>query len=39
MTQLIWDEQAGECRPKIVWPDTVKEKDFVLPDWYQAGSG
>ena len=39
MTQLIWDEKAGECRPKIVWPDTVKEKDFVLPDWYQAGSG
>ena len=38
MTQLIWDEQAGECRPKIVWPDTVKETDFVLPDWYQPGT-
>jgi branched-chain amino acid transport system substrate-binding protein len=38
MTQLIWDAQAGEVRPKIVWPDNLKETDFVLPDWYQAGS-
>lgn len=39
MEQLIWDDQAGEVRPKIVWPDNLKETDFVLPDWYQAGSG
>ncbi len=28
----------GETRPKIVWPDSVKETDFVLPDWYEPGS-
>jgi branched-chain amino acid transport system substrate-binding protein len=39
MEQLIWDPTAGEVRPKIVWPDNLKEQDFVLPDWYQAGSG
>jgi branched-chain amino acid transport system substrate-binding protein len=39
MEQLIWDAQAGEVRPKIVWPDNLKVSDFVLPDWYQPGSG
>ncbi|HMA05112.1 MAG TPA: ABC transporter substrate-binding protein [Methanomicrobiales archaeon] len=39
MEQLIWNAQAGEVRPKIVWPDELKEQEFVLPDWYQAGSG
>jgi len=39
MEQLFWDAQAGEVRPKIVWPDKLKEQDFVLPDWYEAGSG
>jgi branched-chain amino acid transport system substrate-binding protein len=39
MTQLIWDPQAGEVRPKIVWPVGLKEQDFVLPNWYEAGSG
>jgi branched-chain amino acid transport system substrate-binding protein len=39
MEQLIWDDKVGEVRPKIVWPDNLKEQDFVLPDWYQAGSG
>lgn len=38
MEQLIWDSQIGECRPKIVWPDNLKETDFVLPDWYKPGS-
>ena len=37
MEQLIWDENAGETRPKIVWPDSIKETDFVLPDWYEPG--
>jgi branched-chain amino acid transport system substrate-binding protein len=37
MEQLFWDEQAGEVRPKIVWPSDLKEQEFVLPDWYQAG--
>jgi branched-chain amino acid transport system substrate-binding protein len=39
MTQLIWDDKAGETRPKIVWPDNLKEQGFILPDWYEAGSG
>jgi len=39
MTQLIWDDKAGENRPKIVWPENQKEASFVLPDWYQAGTG
>ena len=39
MTQLIWDNTAGEVRPKIVWPDNLKETSFVLPDWYRPGSG
>jgi branched-chain amino acid transport system substrate-binding protein len=38
MQQLIWDDSVGETRPKIVWPDSVKETDFVLPDWYKSGS-
>ncbi len=38
MEQLIWDDSIGETRPKIVWPDSVKETDFVLPDWYEPGS-
>jgi branched-chain amino acid transport system substrate-binding protein len=38
MQQLIWNETAGETRPKIVWPDNIKETDFVLPDWYEPGS-
>ncbi|NAS89653.1 ABC transporter substrate-binding protein [ANME-1 cluster archaeon AG-394-G21] len=38
MEQLIWNETVGETRPKIVWPDSVKETEFVLPDWYKAGS-
>jgi branched-chain amino acid transport system substrate-binding protein len=39
MEQLLWNDQVGEVRPKIVWPDNLKETEFVLPDWYQAGSG
>ena len=38
MQQLIWDESVGETRPKIVWPDSVKETEFVLPGWYESGS-
>ena len=36
--QLIWNETAGETRPKIIWPDSIKETDFVLPEWYEPGS-
>ncbi|HDS45751.1 MAG TPA: ABC transporter substrate-binding protein [Methanomicrobia archaeon] len=38
MQQLLWDASVGETRPHIVWPDSVKETDFVLPDWYEPGS-
>ncbi|MBN1454875.1 MAG: ABC transporter substrate-binding protein [Methanomicrobia archaeon] len=38
MQQLFWDDSVGETRPKIVWPNSVKETDFVLPDWYEPGS-
>jgi len=37
MEQLFWDEEAGELRPKIVWPEHLKETDFVLPEWYEPG--
>jgi branched-chain amino acid transport system substrate-binding protein len=37
MEQLVWNQTAGEPRPRIVWPDTLKEADFVLPDWYVPG--
>jgi branched-chain amino acid transport system substrate-binding protein len=42
--QLIYDETIGECRPKVIWPDTapgvgtIKQADFVLPPNYQPGS-
>jgi len=38
MEQLFMDPAVNECRPKIVWPDNLKEQDFVLPDWYEPGS-
>ncbi|RZN33445.1 MAG: ABC transporter substrate-binding protein [Methanophagales archaeon ANME-1-THS] len=38
MQQLLWDDAVGETRPKIVWPESVKETDFVLPSWYEPGS-
>lgn len=38
MQQLFWDDSVGETRPKIIWPDSVKETDFVLPDWYEPGT-
>ena len=39
LAQLKWDQNAGETRPVIVWPDSLKETDFVLPDWYTPGQG
>ncbi|MDI6720113.1 MAG: ABC transporter substrate-binding protein [Methanomicrobiales archaeon] len=38
MEQLVWDPALNELRPKIVWPDSLKEADFVLPEWYRPGS-
>ena len=37
MEQLRVDSVSGEPRPVIVWPDNLKETDFVLPDWYRPG--
>ncbi|MGB4234665.1 MAG: ABC transporter substrate-binding protein [Methanoregulaceae archaeon] len=39
MAQLIWDQGAGETRPVIVWPDSMKEAGFIIPDWYKPGQG
>lgn len=39
MEQLYYDESLKETRPKIVWPNSLKQAEFVLPDWYQPGSG
>jgi branched-chain amino acid transport system substrate-binding protein len=42
--QLFYDEQIGEPRPKVIWPETapivgiIKQTDFVLPDNYEPGS-
>jgi branched-chain amino acid transport system substrate-binding protein len=38
MEQLYMDPTANEPRPKIVWPSSLKETDFVLPDWYEPGN-
>ena len=42
--QLYYDVAVGECRPKVIWPETapivgtIKQADFVLPDNYAPGS-
>jgi len=42
--QLYYDAAVGECRPKVIWPETapivgtIKQADFVLPDNYAPGS-
>lgn len=36
MEQLYWNETVNELRPVIVWPDHLKQGDFVLPDWFEA---
>ncbi len=39
MEQLRWDPATQLLRPKIIWPDELKEADFEIPDWYRPGSG
>jgi branched-chain amino acid transport system substrate-binding protein len=39
MEQLTWDDSVNQTRPKIVWPASLKERDFVLPDWFVPGKG
>jgi branched-chain amino acid transport system substrate-binding protein len=36
--QMRMDPAAGEIRPHIVWPSSISETAFVIPDWYQPGS-
>ncbi len=38
MEQLRWDANANALRPKIVWPATLQETPFELPDWYRPGT-
>ncbi|HUU76505.1 MAG TPA: ABC transporter substrate-binding protein [Methanoregulaceae archaeon] len=37
MEQLRWNEAENELRPVIIWPDDLKEDDFMLPDWFTPG--
>ena len=37
MEQLFWDDAVAELRPRIVWPESVSETGFVLPEWYMPG--
>jgi len=42
--QLFYDEQLGESRPLVIWPETapvvgtIKQTEFVLPENYEPGS-
>jgi branched-chain amino acid transport system substrate-binding protein len=36
MEQLYWNETVNALRPVIIWPDHLKQGDFVLPDWFEA---
>jgi branched-chain amino acid transport system substrate-binding protein len=37
MEQLHWNETLKETRPEIVWPASLKETDFEIPDWFVPG--
>jgi branched-chain amino acid transport system substrate-binding protein len=37
MEQLFWDEAVADLRPRIIWPETQSETEFVLPEWYVPG--
>ena len=39
MEQLRWDAEKQLLRPKIIWPDELKEAEFEIPAWYRPGSG
>jgi branched-chain amino acid transport system substrate-binding protein len=36
--QMKMDSSLGEIRPHIVWPESIRETGFTIPDWYQPGS-
>ena len=35
--QMFVDNETSELVPHIVWPDFIKEQDFVLPENYEIG--
>lgn len=37
ITQMHWDEENEELVPYIVWPESIKQRDFVLPEDYEVG--
>lgn len=36
--QMRMDPAFGEIRPHIVWPESIRETGFTIPDWYKPGS-
>ncbi len=38
MEQLIWDQTEQAVRPVIVWPDSLQQQPFMLPDWFEPGN-
>jgi branched-chain amino acid transport system substrate-binding protein len=37
MEQLRWDQTEQAVRPVIVWPASLQQQPFVLPDWFEPG--
>jgi branched-chain amino acid transport system substrate-binding protein len=37
MEQLRWNETEQAVRPVIVWPDSLQQEPFVLPEWFEPG--
>ncbi len=38
MEQLEWNQTSQQVRPVIVWPDSLQQKPFVLPTWFEPGA-
>ena len=38
MEQLRWDQTEQAVRPVIVWPASLQQEPFVLPDWFEPGT-
>lgn len=36
--QMRMDPAFDEIRPHIVWPESIRETGFTIPDWYKPGS-
>jgi branched-chain amino acid transport system substrate-binding protein len=37
MEQARWNQTDQTLRPVIVWPDSLQQEAFVLPDWFVPG--